>query len=280
MTADALAITFGLGSALAWGAGDFSGGFASRRSSVLTVILLSQIIGGCLLAGLNFFFTDATPEPAWLIWGGLAGIFGTLGLIALYQGLASGRMTLVAPLSAVVTALFPILFAAYAEGLPKGTRIAGFGVALVAVWCLSAGGSSSQVKQSEFMLSLLAGLGFALFFICIDRVSEAAVLWPLISARTASVIVIALMLAAGRQITWPQRSQVPFILLAGVLDTMGNTFFALASRMGRLDVAAVLGSMYPAATVMLAWCFLKERLRPRQWFGLLTALAALGLIGV
>ena len=277
---ETLAITYGICSALAWGAGDFSGGFATKRGSVFTVILYSQIIGGILLIGLQILIGENKLETRHLAWGGAAGICGVLGLMALYKGLATGRMGIVAPLSAVLTAVVPLVFAFIAEGIPKHTQVLGFGGALIAVWLFSSTRGGSYALRSEIMLSLSAGMGFGLFFICIDRVSGEAILWPLVAARLASVTIMALILGSRGQLSLPQGRLWPLIALAGLLDTAGNAFFALASQLGRLDVSAVLASMYPATTVMLARFVLKEKISGRQQIGLAVACVALGLIAI
>jgi uncharacterized membrane protein len=278
ISADALAVTCGLGSALTWGAADFSGGVASKKTGAPAVIFYSQGIGLLFLISLYGIFPDGTLSMRCFFWGGLAGVCGALGLIALYKGLAMGRMGIVAPLSAVITALVPVILAFLTEGLPTDTRIVGFGIALLAIGCFSAANGVDRLLKTELVLSLLAGLGFGLFFICIDHVSEEAIFWPLVSARLASITIMGVGLAARRQLVLPPRRQVILIVLAGILDITGNTFFALASKIGRLDVSAVLASMYPASTVLLARCILKERLRRRQQIGLVAACVALVLI--
>jgi uncharacterized membrane protein len=279
LSSEALAITFGFSSALSWGAGDFSGGFATKHNGVLRVILYSQIIGTLLLVGLLMVLGEPLPETAYLGWGALAGAGGAIGLVALYKGLALGRMGIVAPLSAICTALAAMLLGIFLEGLPKSTQLLGFGAAMIAVWLLSAaGGPHQRVTRRELTHSLWAGLGFGLFFGCIDRFSSEAILWPLVAARLNSMVIIALLLAVKGQLTLAGHHRLGFIALAGILDTVGNAFFALASQLGRLDVAAMVASLYPVSTVVLARCFLKERISRQQWAGLLTALSALILI--
>lgn len=283
MNPETLAITFGLSSAITWGAGDFSGGFATRKNNVLSVILFSQIVGGSLLIALQFFMAETLPESVDVIrtgalWGATAGICGCFGMVALYRGLASGRMGVVAPLSAVVTAIVPIAFSFLLEGLPTTLQITGFVAGMAAVWLLSGPGEGPSAQKTEIILSIAAGLGFGGFFICIDRVTNTAVIWPLIAARITSISILTMILASKKQLAVPQMKQMPIIALTGILDTTGNAFFALASQMGRLDVSVMLASMYPASTVMLAWCFLKERLRMRQWIGVIIAICALVMV--
>jgi uncharacterized membrane protein len=278
MSPESLAVTFGLGSALSWGAGDFSGGYASKKTSALSVIFYSQIIGATLLICLQALMPGGGWTLEQLVWGGLAGVSGVVGLIALYKGLAEGRMGIVAPLSAVVTTLVPLALAFVTEGLPRHTQLLGFGLALAAIWLFAGNEARSRKFRTELGLSLLAGAGFGLFFVCIDRISSEAILLPLIAARITSVTIIGSVLAGRRQMALPPRHQLIFIALAGSLDVAGNAFFALASRLGRLDVSVVLASMYPVTTVMLARCFLNERLQRQQRIGLLAACAALVLI--
>jgi uncharacterized membrane protein len=275
---EAWAVTFGLGSALSWGAGDFSGGFASKKTSALSVIFYSQIMGVSLLIGLQAVLPSNGLTIAQLVWGGLAGVSGVAGLIALYKGLAAGRMGIVAPLSAVVTTLVPLALAFLTEGLPRQTQFMGFGLALMAIWLFAANEARSRTFRTELGLSIMAGAGFGLFFVCIDRISSQAILLPLIAARLTSVTIIGSILAARRQMAPPPRHQLILIALAGSLDVAGNAFFALASKLGRLDVSAVLASMYPVTTVLLARCFLRERLLRQQRMGLVVACAALVLI--
>ena len=277
---ETLAVTFGLCSALAWGAGDFAGGFASRRGNALTVVLFSQLIGGLLLFGLATAFARSLPPAGHLLSGALAGLFGVLGLSGLYKGLAQGRMGLVAPLSAVVTAVVPMAFSFFMEGFPGWLRMTGFGIAMAAVWFLSSPGGSTRIEPGELRLSILAGLGFGLFFIFMDQASSQAVLWPLVAARAAAIVVMLTLLAATRQMAIPPRGQFPFIALAGILDTAGNAAFGMAAHLGRLDIAAILASLYPASTVLLAWIVFRERLGRRQWWGVATAGVALVLIAV
>lgn len=275
---DALAVLCGLSSALAWGAGDFAGGYASRRGNALAVVLFAQLIGGMLLLILAITVARTIPPARHLVWGGLAGVFGVLGLIGLYKGLALGRMGLVAPLSAVVTATLPLIFSLVVAGSPGWLRMIGFGIALAAVWLLAHPGGDAPIDRQELRLALGAGLGFGLFFIFMGQASGQAVLWPLVAARLSAIVVMAALLATTQRLAPPPRGQLPFIVLAGVLDTAGNAAFGMAAHLGRLDIAAILASLYPASTVLLAWLVFHERLNRQQWGGVAAAGAALVLI--
>ncbi len=278
MSTEILALTYGISSAASWGAGDFSGGMAARKGDVVSIIFFSQMIGGILLLGLHLFFPETLPAPGQLLWGAMGGLMGAFGLVVLYKGLADGSMGIVAPLSAVMTALVPTLFGLYLEGVPQISQIAGISIGLVAVWFLSTADPLSKVALKRLGLPLSAGVGFGLFFVCMDRASHNAVIWPLLSARLASLSLFGAVLLRRRPRGLPRKQLWGWIILSGILDTAGNAFFVLAVRLGRLDVSAVLSSLYPAATVFLAWKILGERLTPRQWIGVGVALLSTALL--
>ncbi len=279
-----LAVAYGLASAAVWGAGDFSGGLASRRGNVYGVVILSQLVGLACLLSLALLLEGALPPARDLFFGALAGLAGLLGILALYTGLARGRMGVVAPVTAVLSAAIPVIVGILAEGVPPILVLVGFGLAVTAVWLLSGGRRADGIRRDELGLALLAGLGFALFFVFIDQFSVGVVFWPLVAARVASIPLLFIFML-HRQWTGVQWARIgsslwPIIALAGVLDSFGNYFFALATQSGRLDIAAVLASLYPASTVLLARLILKETLGPRQWLGVAVALVALILIAL
>jgi len=279
-SAELLLILLGLSSAFSWGAGDFSGGLASKRTSAYTVVVLSQFVSLLILLFAVFLVTPEAFTTQAAIWGGIAGVCGALGLVALYSGLARGPMGVVAPLTAVIAAIVPVVFSIFQIGLPAASDLIGIIVALGAVWIISSGNNLAKTNFKDLALPLLAGLGFGLFFILIARASTESTIWPLVFARTSSVIFIFLVgLLLGKN-EIPQRSQVPLIALAGIFDTAGNILFILATRFGRLDIAAVLSSLYPAATVFLAWMVLKEGLTNRQWIGVVLVILAVVLIAI
>jgi drug/metabolite transporter (DMT)-like permease len=280
MGSEFLSIIYGLISAVSWGTGDFSGGLAAKRTPVYSVILISQLLGGGLLIVLAFLFQEPVPTMRFWVIGGLAGSCGSLGLAALYQGLASGKIGVVAPVAAIVSVVLPVLVEIYNEGLPAIHQLFGFALAIFSVWFLLHDGNQDHIEIGNIKLPLLAGIGFGLFFILIDQVSSQSLIWPLVSARISSVTFFAMIALLLRKKILPGRSQLPIIALAGIFDTGGNAFFALASRYGRLDISAVISSLYPAVTVLLAWIVLKEKLALTQWVGVCAALLALALIAL
>ena len=279
MTGPAFAsVGFGLASAASWGAGDFSGGLASRRAHVLGVVVVSQAVGLGILLALAIVQSQPLPPLVKLAWGSAAGLSGAVGLVALYRALAIGVMGAVAPVTAVLAAALPVLFGALSEGLPSMVKLAGFGLALAGVWTLSRPEGPAG-RPEGLGLALLAGLGFGGFFILIDQARDVALVWPLVSARATSSILTLSIALAGRRRAWlPPRGLLPLVLLAGILDVGGNAFFVLAAQAGRLDVSAVLASLYPAATVVLARVVLKERVTRARALGITAALVAIPLI--
>ena len=273
-----LGIGYGLAAAASWGAGDCCGGLASRRTSVYGVVIVSQLVGLVLLAILAPILAEPLPTRTDVVWAAIAGIGGAVGLTALYHGLATGPMGVVAPIAAVVSVILPLSFSLFIEGLPTLPQLLGFGLALCAVWFITRSGGGSRIQVRDLALPVVAGLGFGVFFILIDHVSTTGVLWPLAAARGASVLALLVAVLLTRQQARPAASQMPLVLMTGLFDTGGNAFYALAARAGRLDIAAVLSSLYPAVTVILAWLILKERLSRLQGVGLVLALIAVSLI--
>ncbi|MGW8226995.1 MAG: DMT family transporter [Anaerolineales bacterium] len=275
-----LVVLFGLASAFAWGAGDFSGGLASKRTTAYTVVVLSQLVSLVILAlGVYLINREPYSSPAALL-GAVAGVCGAVGLVALYTGLAKGPMGIVAPLTAVIAAMVPVIFSAFQSGMPAAPDAVGIILALGAVWIISRGNDQGNLVLSNLVNPLIAGLGFGVFFILIARASEHSTVWPLVFARSSSVIFILLVGLLFHKIERPARIQLPLIVIAGIFDTGGNLFYILATHYGRLEIAAVLSSLYPAATVFLAWILLQERLNQRQWIGVFLGILAVILIAI
>lgn len=270
-------VLFGLAASLSWGTGDFSGGLASRRAHVFSVVLAAYAVGVVLLPILALAWSE--PLPSWrdALWGASAGLLGTLGLTAFYRSLAIGRMGINAPITAVLAASLPVIFSVFTQGLPGPWQLSGFVLALLSVALVSRPERASG-RPEGLGLALLAGLGFGSFFILISRVSAHAVFWPLASARIVSLLFMIVFVRIRGEQMLPKKSIFPLILLAGSLDVAGNVFFILAVHAGRLDVASILSSLYPAVTVLLAAIILRERVSRIQAIGIALALCAILLI--
>jgi len=272
-------VGFALAASLAWGAGDFSGGVATRRAKVLSVVIAAHAIGLMMLIALALIWSEPFPTTLDIIWGSVAGLAGAVGVVAFYQSLSVGRMGIVAPITAMLSAAVPVLFGAFFEGLPGPLQLIGFVLALIAVGLISSLGVVKG-RPKGLGLAFLAGLGFGSFFILISRVSHGVIFWPLAAARLTSFLFLLAVILVRRQKIIPKKSVLPVVFLAGALDVAGNVFFVLATHAGRLDVAAILSSLYPAVTVLLASIILKERITRIQTIGICIALVAIPLISL
>ena len=271
-----LSILYGILSAATWGAADFIGGLASKRTSPYRVLFLGELAGLIPFIALTVLTGEIMPPVRDMLWAGLASLLGLGGLILLYRALASGQMTIAAPVSAVFAALIPVIFAFVTEGLPSVTTLMGFLLAFIAVWLISQNdGSKFRFSFSDLRLPLASGLFFGLYFVAIHQATLNAFFWPLVSARGSGLIAIGSFALLRHQPVMPPRDLWGPVILNGILDIGGNGFYVLAARTGRLDVAAVLGALYPASTVLLAWMFLKERISWIQMIGILFAVAAI-----
>jgi uncharacterized membrane protein len=274
-----IAILYGLLSALTWGAGDFNGGLAVKRSNPYGVVAVAHIVSLFLLLVTVFIIGEPVPPLHDWLWGGASGLAGGIGLVLLYRALAEGRMSVAAPVSAVVAATMPVLVGLLKDGLPDTWILTGFVLALVAVWLVS-GGERLIIRFGDLHMPVIAGVAFGAFFIFIERASQTTLLWPLIAVRIVSVITMLGYALVTRQDWIPKRESLVPVLLSSILDTFGNAFYALSARTGRLDVAAVLGALYPGATVLLAWVFLKEKISRIQAIGILLALFAIIILTI
>jgi drug/metabolite transporter (DMT)-like permease len=236
-------------------------------------------VGLLVLVTVALIRREQFPPTSDLIWGAIAGLSGMVGLGFLMRGFVTGRMGIVAPVSAVLAAAIPVIFAALTEGLPRQLQLLGFGLALISIWLLSRperlGG-----RPAGLGMALLAGLGFSGFFIALDQVGETAVFWPLVAGRLAAcTVMVVLALSTGRPLT-PSPFPLGLLTLAGILDVAGNLFFLLSMQLGRMDVTAVLGSLYPAVTAILAWLVTKEHMARLQMFGVIIAVLAIVMITI
>ena len=191
-------------------------------------------------------------------------------------------MSVVAPFTGVEAAGIPVIFALVIGERPSGIALAGVALGLVAVGLVSAspGGDGAARSTAGLPEALGAGLAFGVFFICLDKAPDAAGIWPLIGARASSIFIVGIVALAARVNFGTARDHLGPITWAGLLDVAANIFYLLATQRGLLSLTAVLTSMYPGATVLLARIILKERLVPVQLVGLVVAGVAVVLIGL
>ncbi len=280
-----LSILFGLFSALSWGAGDFTGGIASRKTGAYRTVFYGEVFGIFVLFFVIAVLGEPLPNRRTWMFAILAGALGTMGLILLYHSMTIGLMSIAAPVSALLAAVLPVVVGIFREGLPKWTTFIGFGFALFAVWMISQGeGGITDIfaHLADLKLPLLAGIGFGSYFVFMhEATNTGATIWPMVASRGGGLILItSYMLITHTSWKVEDSSAWPVIALNGILDISGNVFFILASQIGRLDVASVLSSLFPGSTVLLAWIFLKERLSRNQWIGIIAALIAIVLMTI
>lgn len=277
---------YGLGAAALWGTADFTGGVASKRAAPTFVVAVAHGFSLILLfaAALAFHIALSGYGP----YGFLSGIFCGVGLTALYAALSRGSMGLSAALSGVLTAIIPVVYAWLHEGHAEPRRVVGFVVAAVAIWLVAytpRRESPDAPRSRALWLAVVAGLCFGAMLILMHMAAARGVLGALITMRITSTSVAALagiFFWLGRrgknEAGFPTGKLLLLAMLAGVLDTSGNLLYLFASLTGRLDVSAVLSSLYPAGTMLLAAWVLRERATRSQAAGMVLALAAVALI--
>ena len=279
-----MAVVLGLLTAVAYGAGDFFGGLASRRSPVASVVVCSQAVSILFLVVLVAADPGEGPVGGDLAYGAAAGVVGCGGLVLLYRGLAVGRMSVVAPITAVGAAVLPVAWGLGEGERPSAAALGGVVLALLAVVLVSRAPEGEEVVEraaggrTELLLALGAGCAFGVVFILLGSTSEDAGFWPLVGARPVSVAVLTLGSLALRQELRPRREDAAMVAATGVLDIGANALYLVALRSGLLSLVAVLSSLYPAMTVLLARVVLRERLTRGQIVGLAMAAAGVTLI--
>jgi len=278
-----LSILYGLAAAFSWGAADFTGGLASRKTGAYHTVFYGEVVGIFLiLAVVIGFWQPFPPVRVWLL-AFAAGIVGTTGLLLLYHSMTLGLISIATPVSALLAATVPILIGIFTEGLPKLTTIIGFGFALLAIGLISQGADGVTDLLAHFAdlkLPLLAGIGFGLYFVIMHEATRDATYFPMIISRFGGMIIIAIYIFL-RRATWRVDKTAWWLIIPnGILDVGGNLFFILAGQAGRLDVAAILSSLFPASTVLLAVLILKERISRSQMSGIFLALSAIVLMTI
>jgi drug/metabolite transporter (DMT)-like permease len=275
-----IGIFFALTAALSWGGGDFLGGLAARKLNPFQVLLLTTAGSLSMLVLFALLWNDGLPSSRDILIAVVAGICGALGLTALYRGLTLGNTALVAPVAGVVGVILPMTVGIAKQGLPTTLQLFGFGLAILGIWLVSwSSGKHNSGKRSGLSLALLAGLGFGAFLALIAQLEGEQVFTPLVFSKLASILLAWALVRINRN-PLPDPRQSPVALLSGCLDAGGNILYLFATQFTRLDIAAILSSLYPAGTVVLSILFLKESVSSRQWIGVLACLTAIILITV
>lgn len=286
MTSSGAAAGLGLMSAATWGGSDFVGGVGARRAPALLVVVSGHLFSFLVLLAICLGIRMAVPGPHFLIFAALGGFEGSLALAVFYRSLAMGAMGLTAALTGLLTALVPVTFSLFHEGLPAPLTAVGLAMGLAAIWMIThtpaakgAKTEGSSTPRAALLLGALAGTGFGTQLILFKMASGGGMLWVMTSARAAGVAAMLVVLLAFPP-KGPWRGFWLTGIAAGALDTIGNLFYLQAARFGRLDVAALVCSLYPAGTILLAALVLRELPTRRQMAGIALALAAVALLSV
>jgi drug/metabolite transporter (DMT)-like permease len=276
------AVALGVATALCWGLADFLGGLRTRRLTLAAVLLVSQLTGLVTIAVVVAVANLESPAADAVAPALVAGVCQLAGIAALYRALAIGTMSVISPISASGAALLPVIVGLATGERPGALQVAGMTAAFAGVMLAtraddSAGGGAPS--RQALALGAVAALGFGGFYVGMDAaVAEAEPFWALLAARTSAGVVLAAVLLCLRPRLGADPAAVPSLALIGLLDVGANACFTLGAETGLLSVVAVLASLYPVGTVVLARALLGERLARLQAAGVTFALAGVALI--
>jgi uncharacterized membrane protein len=283
-----MAYLLALGSALLYGAADFTGGLASRRAGTLPVVFLSQLSGLLVLALMLPILPHASPSRTDLLWGAGAGLTGGIGVALLYRALAIGTMAVVAPTTAVCAVAIPVLVSVLLGERPEPLAVAGIALGIVSIVLVSRqhvappaelpNHASVRGRPTGIGTALASGVAIGFFFLSLAQARAEAGMWPLLCARLASVTLFGLVAITGRRSLRIAARLTTLAVVCGVIDMLANALYLLAAQQGPLSLVVTLSSLYPASTVLLARVVLGERLNSWQLTGVGCALAAVVLI--
>lgn len=264
-----------------WGASDFAGGYGSRRANAFVLTAFSHACAFALMLAIALGQGGAFPDRASILWAIAAGAVGGFALAIFYRALASGQMGLSAPIAALLGAAIPTMVDIALEGAPSRWSIAGFALAIFAIWLITRPEPERENDESGHpkgvAAAALAGVGFAGFYLCIHQATGSPV-WVAAISRIGSFTATAVAVAVIRAPIKLDRPAAGLGAIAGFFDVSASAMFIYASQRGRLDEAVVITSLYPAITVLLARLVLKEHFSRWKFIGLLAALAAVPLI--
>jgi drug/metabolite transporter (DMT)-like permease len=276
-------VVFGISTAICWGICDFIGGSKSRQVGAYGMALGTFCCGLLFMLPVAIGFSEAPMNSSGWLWCMLAGAFDAVGILLLYLSMTMGRLSLAAPVSAITAAALPVLFGVLTQGMPKPIIFLGLLLALAAVWMVSQehkASPSERIRFAELKLPLLSGSCLGIFLILMHTGSNHAMLWPMVAVRSGGVATLLLVLFTPLKAQVRPTAALPWLIIAlnAFLDIIGNGSYILAGQAGRVDVAAVLSSLYPGATVFMAWLLLKESISRVQFAGIMAALGAIVLL--
>jgi drug/metabolite transporter (DMT)-like permease len=265
-------------SSVIFGGADFSGGVASRRHSPYQVLVLVGLFGIGVTGVIGIAWGEKLPSVTGIFWGIVSGIVGFTGLVLLYRGLASGNSAIVSPTAGVVGASLPAIFAAFTHGMLPTTPLLGFALAVPGIVIVSMTSTAGKEKsRTGLFLGILAGVNFGLFFIFLSKFETQSLFFSICVSRSIFTL-LGFILLKIYHLKLPSLRESPLSVVTGLLDPFGNVLYVAATQYTRMDIAAVLSSLYPVVTVFFSRIFLKESISRRQWVGISLCLAAIILI--
>lgn len=275
------AIALALSAAAVWGAGDFSGAIASRKANVSGALVIAHGSGVIVLVIITLLSGSTALNERDIQVGIACGVLIGLGLAALYRAFAVGRMSLVAPIAAVLSAIIPVLFGIITEQLPSPLQLLGFGLALVGIVFISRT-TSGDKGNGGVIWAITAGVSIGFYFILMQQINAASLFVPLTIVRLTSFVMMLVFAFVGyRSFAWfPKGVALPLASLAGVMDISGSALYVLAGEYGQFAVVAMLSALYPASTVLLARLILKERTTRTQNISIVAILLAIALVTI
>lgn len=279
-----LAVLLGLCAAVGYGVGDFLGGLYSRRHGILAVIIVAECASIPVILGAAFLMSPPVTAPADLAWGAAAGGIGVVGGYQLFRGFRVGRLSVVAPVSSLCAAGIPLLADLVFGIRPSTPALVGMLIALAAIWLISTGTPDARRNgrsvAAGFWYGLGAGIGFAGMFLAFARTDPGGGIWPVVAAQFMVLAITVIAALSLREAIRVPLAALPGVAAVGIAGYLGTVCFLLAARLGLVSVAAVITSLSPGVTVVLARLFMAELLPARQLAGLLTAIIALVLIAL
>jgi len=275
-----VAVIFALLTAIVYGVADYSGGRASRTASSASVTFVGQSLSFVILIVVAIALGDPIASTHDLLLSAGAGVAGSLGLLAFYRALASGQMTVVAPITALVGTVIPVVWGLVNGERPGGVAYVGMAAAVLAVALVTNafGLHAAKISLQLVLLAAFGGACFASIFIAFDYTSRDAGVWPLLALRVVSVPLIFCVVVFTRKPMKLSGPSLRFALVSGVLDSGANWLYLLAAREGLLSIVAVVTSLYPVSTLLLATSLDKEKLHKTQWVGIVFVVIALVLV--
>ena len=277
VTAQYIPAAYSLTAVGVWGASDFLGGVGARRVNAFLFTAIVHISGLVVIGALALIAREPFLANTSVVWSLISGAAGGMALALFYRSLAGGKMGLVAPVAAVLGAAIPTLVTAFAEGFPGYRHVLGFILAGIGVWLISR--TEDDAGRPEGLgMAVLAGIGFAGFYLCVHQAGNSSPLWIAACSRSGALLVTGSIVLFGRHLRAVPTPVLGIAVVAGILDITGSAVFIRASQIGRLDDAVVLSSLYPAITVLLARVFLHEHFSRARTIGMVAALAAVPMI--